>query len=79
MTEDRRDVQVEVLRTAEIPTPYHYIFRAQRRRITQLRAGLSKKGSMLHSPCLAYVVRHAHDPDARRQLTDATQAAQPAR
>jgi N-acyl homoserine lactone hydrolase len=78
MTDDHQGVHVEVLRTAEIPMPYHYIFRAEGGRITQLRAGLSKKGTMLRSPCLAYVVRHpaagvllidtGFHPDARTNL-----------
>lgn len=51
-------VQLEVLRTAEIPTPHDYLFRARGHRLAQLRAGISKKGRMLQSPCLAYVIRH---------------------
>lgn len=51
-------VQLEVLHTAEIPTPYHYVFRAPGSRAAQLRAGFGKKGPTLQSPCLAYVVRH---------------------
>jgi N-acyl homoserine lactone hydrolase len=64
---DPPGVHLEVLRTAEIPTPYNYVFRAQGNRPSQLRAGLSKKGRMLQSPCLAYVVRH---PDAGVLLID---------
>ena len=60
-------VQLEVMRTAEIPMPYHYVFRAQGSRFAQLRAGLSKKGTMLHSRCLCFVVR---DPEAGVLLID---------
>lgn len=60
-------VRVDVLKTAEIPTPYHYVFRARGNRLAQLRAGLSKHGELLRSPCLAYVVRH---PDAGVLLID---------
>jgi glyoxylase-like metal-dependent hydrolase (beta-lactamase superfamily II) len=51
-------LQVEVICTGEIPTPYNYVFRADGGRLTQLRKGLSKRDEMLRSPCLAYVVRH---------------------
>jgi N-acyl homoserine lactone hydrolase len=51
-------VRLTVLCTAEIPTPYGYVFRAPGSRLAQLRAGLSKKGRTLRSPCLAFVVRH---------------------
>ncbi len=51
-------VRLEVLHTADIPTPYGYVFRAEGNRLTQLRAGLSTKGQTLRSPCLAYIVHH---------------------
>ncbi len=54
----RSGVGLEALRTAEIPTPYGYVFRSGGNRLARLRAGLYKKGAMLQSPCLAYVVRH---------------------
>jgi glyoxylase-like metal-dependent hydrolase (beta-lactamase superfamily II) len=52
-------VQLQVLHTAQIPTPYGYVFRSEGNRVARLRAGINKKGKMLQSPCLAYVVRHA--------------------
>jgi N-acyl homoserine lactone hydrolase len=51
-------VQLDVIRTAEIPTPYGYVFRAEGNRLRRLRAGLGRKAERLRSPCLAYVVRH---------------------
>lgn len=63
----RAGVQLDVLHTADIPTPYGYVFRARGNRLTQLRSGLNKKGPMLQSPCLAYVLRH---PDAGVVLID---------
>lgn len=51
-------IKLEVLRTAQIPTPCGYVFRARGNRLAQLRAGFDKKGRMLRSPCLAYVIRH---------------------
>jgi N-acyl homoserine lactone hydrolase len=51
-------IGLKVLCTAQIPTPYGYVFRAGGSRLAQLRAGFDKKGRMLRSPCLAYVVRH---------------------
>ena len=58
MSGEASGVQLEVLHTAQVPTPYHYVFRAPGSRAAQLRAGFDKKGRLLQSPCLAYVVRH---------------------
>jgi N-acyl homoserine lactone hydrolase len=55
---NRTGVQLNVLHVAEVPTPYHYVFRARGSRASRLRAMLNRKGKMLRSPCLAYVVRH---------------------
>ncbi len=52
-------VRLEVIHTADISTPYGYVFRAEGNRLTQLRAGFSTNGQTLRSPCLAYVVRHS--------------------
>lgn len=51
-------VRLEVIHTAEISTPHGYVFRARGNRLSQLRAGFSKRGEMLRSPCLAYVIHH---------------------
>ncbi len=71
-------VQIEVLLTARIPMPHGYAFRGSGNRLSQLRAGLQSSGPTLHSPCLAYVVRHPSQgtllidtgfhPDATRNL-----------
>jgi glyoxylase-like metal-dependent hydrolase (beta-lactamase superfamily II) len=58
MTAQARGVQLEVLKTAEVRIPYHYVFRAQGSRAAQLRAGLRPKAVVLESPCLAFIVRH---------------------
>jgi N-acyl homoserine lactone hydrolase len=60
-------VALEVLQTAEVPTPYGYVFRAGENRITRMRSGLTKKRGMLKSPSLAFVVRH---PNAGVLLID---------
>jgi glyoxylase-like metal-dependent hydrolase (beta-lactamase superfamily II) len=49
---------VQVIVTAEIPTPLGYVFRRPGSLATRLRAGLSPGGGVLRSPCLAYVVEH---------------------
>lgn len=64
---DQPGVEVEVLRTAEIPMPSGYAFRAPGHRLAQLRAGFSRRGTVLRAPCLAFVVRH---PDAGVLLID---------
>ncbi len=51
-------VGLEVLLTAEIPTPHGYVFRSGGNMLSRLRAGLRTSGERLRSPCLAYVVRH---------------------
>jgi len=71
-------VRLDVLFTAEIPTPRGYVFRAQGNAVSRLRAGLTTSGGSLPSPCLAFVVRHPSagvvlidtgmHPDASRDL-----------
>lgn len=51
-------VRLEVLLTAEIPTPHGYVFRSGGNLVTRFRAGLTPSGGTLRSPCLAYVVHH---------------------
>lgn len=58
MNEQIEGVSLDVVHTADIPTPQGYVFRADGGRLKRLRSGLSKTGSMLRSPCLAYVIRH---------------------
>jgi len=60
-------VEVEVLVTAEVPTPMGYVFRAEGNRLRHLAAGLRPGGATILSPCLAYVVRH---PTAGTILVD---------
>jgi glyoxylase-like metal-dependent hydrolase (beta-lactamase superfamily II) len=51
-------VRLEVMRTAEIPMPHGYVFRAPGNPLARLRAGLSTNGEVLRAPCLAYLIRH---------------------
>ncbi len=57
-TSNGTGVRLEVIHTADIPIPYGYVFRTEGNRLAQLRAGFSRKGQMLGSPCLAYVIYH---------------------
>ena len=69
MTEDSNStsVEIDVMITAEVPTPNAYVFRAgSGNRLTRL-AGLLPGGDVLRSPCLAYAVRH---PSAGTILLD---------
>jgi glyoxylase-like metal-dependent hydrolase (beta-lactamase superfamily II) len=61
-------VQVDVMLTAEVPTPRGYVYRAEgKNRPGQLLAALRPGGDALRSPCLAYAVRH---PSAGTILID---------
>ena len=51
-------VELSVILTARISTPYGYVFRQPGNRLARLRAGLSAGDDALISPCLAYVIRH---------------------
>jgi N-acyl homoserine lactone hydrolase len=51
-------VELSVIRTGEIATPYGYVFRAGGNLLSRLRAGLTVGRDALDSPCLAFVVRH---------------------
>ena len=51
-------VELSVIRTGEVPTPYAYVFRARGNRLSRLRAGLTIGEDALISPCLAFVIRH---------------------
>ncbi len=59
-------VELDVMLTAEVPTPNGYVFRAEGSRLTRLAAGLPG-GEVVRSPCLAYAVRH---PSAGTILID---------
>ncbi len=70
-------LELEVILTAEIPTPRGYVFRAPGNLAARLRAGLNLR-DVIVSPCLAYVLRHPTagvividtglHPDAQRDL-----------
>jgi N-acyl homoserine lactone hydrolase len=61
-------VELDVMVTAEIPMPKAYVYRPEGgHRPTNLLAALRPAGEVLHSPCLAYVVRH---PSAGTILID---------
>jgi N-acyl homoserine lactone hydrolase len=60
-------VRLAVVKTAEIPTPHGYVFRADGNALTRLRAGLSAGPDAVISPCLAFVIEH---PTAGRILVD---------
>jgi hypothetical protein len=51
-------VQLAVMLTAHIPTPYGYVFRAPGNSVSRLRGGLTVGDDALISPCPAFVVRH---------------------
>jgi N-acyl homoserine lactone hydrolase len=51
-------VELVVIVTATIRTPYGYVFRQPGNRLARLRAALSAGDEALISPCLAYVIRH---------------------
>jgi len=64
----RTAVELDVMVTAEVPTPPGYVFRAEGgNRLTRLPAVLRPGGDVLRSPCLAYAVRH---PSAGTILID---------
>jgi glyoxylase-like metal-dependent hydrolase (beta-lactamase superfamily II) len=52
------EVDLDVILTAEVPTPYGYVFRAPGGLAARLRSGLNLRGEMIVAPCLAFVVRH---------------------
>ncbi len=64
----RTVVKLDVMVTAEVPTPNVYVFRAEGgNRLTRLVAVLRPGDEVVRSPCLAYAVRHPrHDPDRHR-------------
>ncbi len=51
-------VELSVIKTAEIPTPHGYVFRAEGNALARLRAGLRAGDDAVVSPCLAFVVAH---------------------
>jgi N-acyl homoserine lactone hydrolase len=51
-------VELEVIKTAEIPTPRGYVFRAEGNALTRLRTGLRAGADAVMSPCLAFVLVH---------------------
>lgn len=53
--------------TAEVPTPYGYVYRTEGNRLTGLAAVLKPGDNVVRSPCLAYAVRH---PSAGTILVD---------
>lgn len=61
-------VELDVMLTAELPTPSGYVFRAEGgNRLTRLIAVLQPGGEAVRSPCLAYAARH---PSAGTILID---------
>lgn len=75
----RTSVELDVMRTAEVPTPHGYVFRAEgANRLNRLLGALRPGGEIVRSPCLAYAVRHpvagtilidtGMHPDARKNL-----------
>jgi N-acyl homoserine lactone hydrolase len=72
-------VELEVIVTGEVPTPYGYVYRAPGGRVRRLAAGLRPGGEIVRSPCLAFAVRHpvagtilidtGMHPDAREHRT----------
>jgi N-acyl homoserine lactone hydrolase len=72
-------VELEVMVTGEVPTPYGYVYRASGGRVRRLAAGLRPGGEVVRSPCLAFAVRHpvagtilidtGMHPDAREHRT----------
>lgn len=71
-------VALDVIVTAEVPTPEAYVFRGSGPRALGVARVLAGRGKTVRSPCLAYVLRHpAHGtvlidtgmhPDAARDL-----------
>lgn len=51
-------VELSVVHTGDVPTPYGYVFRAQGNALSRLRAGLTVGHDALISPCVAFVLRH---------------------
>jgi N-acyl homoserine lactone hydrolase len=51
-------VELELMLTAEVPTPYGYVYRAEGSRVRRLVAGLRPGGKVVRSPCLAFAVHH---------------------
>ena len=52
-------VELDVMVTAEVPTPHGYVFRAEGgTRLTRVLGVLSPGGEAVRSPCLAYAVHH---------------------
>ena len=60
-------VQLEVLKTAEIPIPRAYVFRGADGPLARLGSALLTRGGATRCPCLAYVIRH---PSAGTLLVD---------
>jgi glyoxylase-like metal-dependent hydrolase (beta-lactamase superfamily II) len=61
-------VELDMMLTAEVPTPYGYVYRTRGgNRLTRALAVLRPGGEVLRSPCLAYAVRH---PSAGTILID---------
>jgi N-acyl homoserine lactone hydrolase len=70
VNEDSKPISVEldVMVVGEVPIAHAYIFRPDAgNRLTRLLAVLRPKGAIVHSPCLAYAVRH---PSAGTILID---------
>jgi hypothetical protein len=60
-------VELDVMVVGQVPTPYAYVFRPEDgNRLTRLAAVFDPRGEVIHSPCLAYVLRH---PSAGAILT----------
>jgi N-acyl homoserine lactone hydrolase len=61
-------VELEVMVSGQVPIPHAYVFRPEGgNRLTRLAAVFNPRGEVVHSPCLAYVLRH---PSAGAILID---------
>jgi len=60
-------VGLDVILTAEIPTPRNYVFRRGANPAARTIAGLRPTADLIRSPCLAFALRH---PDAGTILID---------
>lgn len=61
-------VELDLMVTAEVPTPSAYVFRAEGgNRLSRFADALRPGGEVVRSPCLAYALRH---PSAGTILID---------
>jgi glyoxylase-like metal-dependent hydrolase (beta-lactamase superfamily II) len=58
MTADAAGIELSAIRTAEIPAPQGYLFRAEGNAISRFRAVSTSRDQAVITPCLAFVLRH---------------------